>query len=266
MMRGNALRVCCFVALLFGSAARPAPAQEEVYHPGETYDSLQAGRDAYWDAEAQRRALTGRQLLIEGQIMRQNTWANPQDKYRPVHPESYGPILPRAYAGPTLADVYAYPQAGPVYYGGTAAPVPSSDGVRTPIAANHRNAYSAPVPVFEPWPDVPNDIWAAPYYGYVRQPIGHMKIWTSRLGYIYKPIYASPPLVTARAASPRAAAPPPRRPLAEPGARAGGATSPTGSLNSPPPPPRPAVPSSPPPDAKPGEGHDLNPPKTGQEL
>ena len=31
--------------------------------------------------------------MIEEQIMQQNTWADPQDKYRPVHPESYGPDL-----------------------------------------------------------------------------------------------------------------------------------------------------------------------------
>ena len=54
--------------------------------------------------------------------MRQNTWADPQDRYRPVRPESYGPVLPKAYVGPTLADVYAYPtDGGPVYYGGTPA-------------------------------------------------------------------------------------------------------------------------------------------------
>ena len=32
--------------------------------------------------------------------MRQNTWADPQDKYRPVRPESYGPILPKYYGVP----------------------------------------------------------------------------------------------------------------------------------------------------------------------
>ena len=154
--------------------------------------------------------------MIEEQIMRQNTWADPQDRYRPVRPESYGPILPKAYVGPTLADVYAYPptDGGPVYYGGTpAVPRPGPT-----IAA--RSQRLAPVPVFQPWPRVPSDIWGTPYYGYVRQPIGHIKIWTSRLGYIYKPIYASPPMESpqpAAAASPRAAAPLPRRPLSGPG-------------------------------------------------
>ncbi len=245
-MRGKACLVCCLAAFFCTSAARPAPAQEEVYHPGETYDSLQAGQDAYWDAEAQRRALIGRQLMIEEQIMLQNTWAVPQDRYRPVHPESYGPILPKAYGGPTLADVYAYPPAGPVYYGGAA----------------------APVPVFQPWPRVPNDIWGAPYYGYVRQPIGHVKIWTSRLGYIYKPIYASPPMESPRsalAASPRVTAPLSRRPYAVSKTPAGNVPLPAASPNLPPP-PRPA--DSPPDRRNPNAGGNrgLNPPQAGQEL
>ena len=115
-MRSVVVWACCSAAFLCIIAARPAPAQQEVYHPGETYDSLQAGQDAYWDAEAQRRALIGRQLMIQEQVMLQNTRSDPQDRS----------------------------------------------------------------------------------YGYVRQPIGHVKIWTGRLSYIYKPIYASPPLETAR--------------------------------------------------------------------
>ena len=127
----------CSLGLLFRGisligAARPAPAQQEFYHPGETYDSLQAGQDAYLDAEAQRRALVGRQLMVEDQIMQQNTWLDPQDKYRPVRPESYGPILPKYRVGPTLADVYAYPPTGggPVYYGGTPFTPPLQAGLR----------------------------------------------------------------------------------------------------------------------------------------
>ena len=144
IMGGNARRFCCFAAFLFAAAVRPAPAQQEYYHPGETYDSLQAGRDAYWDAEAQRRALIGRQLMIEEQIMRQNTWADPQDRYRPVHAESYGPVLPKAYGGPTLADVYAYPptDGGPVYYGGSG-PIPVPGGAPAPSASTDRNGHSA---------------------------------------------------------------------------------------------------------------------------
>jgi hypothetical protein len=259
-MRGNALLVCCFAAFLLTGAAPPATAQQEVYHPGETYDSLQAGQDAYWDAEAQRRALIGRQITIENQIMLQNTWADPKDRYRPVHPESYGPVTPKSYPAPTLADVYAYPtDGGPVYYGGTPAGIPTPGGAPAPAAANHGNGYSAPVPVFQPWPRVPNDIWGTPYYGYVRQPIGQVKIWTGPLSYIYKPIYASPPLETPRPATARPAArtPAPRSRLEPP--RATNAPSPGESLDSPPPPPRPAErPVVNPP--KP------SPPKVGQEI
>ena len=192
-MRGNAYLVCCFAASLFGIMARPAPAQQEFYHPGETYDSLQAGHDAHMRRRGPASGPVGRQIMIENQIIQQNTWADPQDRYRPVHPESYGPVMPKAYGGPTLADVYAYPtDGGPVFYGGTPAPTPTTGGSPVPPAASYRNTYAATVPVFQPWPRVPNDIWGAPYYGYVQQPIGHVKIWTSRLGYIYKPIYASP--------------------------------------------------------------------------
>jgi hypothetical protein len=242
-------------AFLCICAARLAPAQQEVYHPGETYDSLQAGQDAHADAEAERRALIGRQIMIEDQIVQQNTWADPQDKYRPVRPDSYGPVLPRSYVGPTLADVYASPptDGGPVYYGGTPISIPAFGGV--PAGAS----------VFQPWPRVPNDIWAAPYYGYVRQPIGHVKIWTGRLSYIYKPIYASPPVEISRPAA-RAMAPGPRRPLTGPALGAAAGPMPAESLNTPPPPPRPEIPPPARIDARPGERPDVNPPRIGQEI
>ena len=186
-MRSVVVWACCSAAFLCIIAARPAPAQQEVYHPGETYDSLQAGQDAYWDAEAQRRALIGRQLMIQEQVMLQNTRSDPQDRS----------------------------------------------------------------------------------YGYVRQPIGHVKIWTGRLSYIYKPIYASPPLETARsvpAAAPRTAPP---HALSE--VRPRSLSSPAASPSSPPPPPRPAVPAPSRPDPGRGDGPDRIPPppsplQAGQEI
>jgi len=184
------------VAVLSVISTVAACAQEEVVRPGETYNSLQAGQDAYGDAEAQRRAKIGRQLILEDQIQAQNTWSDPQGKYRPVQPESYGPIRPQVYLGPTLADVYAYPQSAIVYY--NAAPA-----TPTPVASGGNSAtFAAPVPVFQPWPRVPGDIWGTPYYGYVRQPIGHVKIWTGRLSYIYKPVYAAPAMESAAASTP----------------------------------------------------------------
>ena len=194
-------------------------------HPGETYDSLQAGRDAHFDAEAERRAKIGRQLMLEEQIQAENTWSDPQDKYRPVRPESYGPVRPKVYLGPTLADVYAYPQSAIVYYN---AP---------PAAPGGGGPFAAPVPVFQPWSRVPGDIWGTPYYGYVRQPIGHVRIWTGRASYIYKPVYASPamesPPATAAAPAPQPGAPAvkSRRLFAAPE-----------SPGAPPPPPRPLNP------------------------
>jgi len=276
---GNALRVCSLAAILCFGVARNCAAQQELYHPGETYDSLEAGRDAHLDAEAQRRAMVGRQLLIEDQIIQQNTWADPQARYLPVHPESYGPILPKYRVGPTLADVYAYPPAdgGPVYYGGAPpARTVSGDYPVRRATGDPGGRYAAPVPVFQPWPQVPNDIYGAPYYGYVRQPIGHVKIWTSRLGYIYKPIYASPPAENPRpgpaiaATTHQATVPAPHRALVERGLRGPGASVSTGSPDLPPP-PRPAIPPFARPETKPGEGPALNPPKpappqAGQEL
>ena len=235
------LGACGIAVLLFVGSARPAFAQQEVYHPGETYDSLQAGRDSYWDAEAERRAKIGRQLMLEEQIQTENTWSNPQDKYRPVHPESYGPIRPKVYVGPTLADVYAYPSSSITYYNAQPAAPSAVRG-------------AAPVPVFEPWPRVPGDIWGTPYYGYVRQPIGHVKIWTGRLSYIYKPVYASPAMEPAADdAIPPA---PPRRGEAR---RLPQLTSPAapGLPQTAPPPPKPSFRQTEPAPARPGVGQEI---------
>ena len=134
------------VAVLSVISTLAACAQEEVVHPGETYDSLQAGQDAYGDAEAQRRAMIGRQLMLEDQIQAQNTWSDPRSKYRPVQPESYGPIRPQVYLGPTLADVYAYPQSAIVYYNATpATPTPvASAAIRSFCGAGARFSAVAP--------------------------------------------------------------------------------------------------------------------------
>jgi hypothetical protein len=256
-MRRTIRLICCFAAV-FLCGVRPGKAQQEVFHPGETYDSLQAGQEAHADAEAERRALIGRQIMIEEQTMRDNTWADPQDRYRPIHPESHGPVVPKAYGGPTLADVYAYPpvDGGPVYYAG-----------RPGVAANHQvGGSSAPVPVFQPWPRVPNDIWGTPYYGHVRQPIGHVKIWTGRLSYIYKPIYASPPTAAATPAAVAAARP---HPAATVPSVHSNRPSPTAVLNTPPPPPKPMLPAAEPPakaDVAPGNPLPPDQPKGGREI
>jgi hypothetical protein len=278
MMGRMSLYSGCFAAVLFACLAQSLSAQQEVVHPGETYDSLQAGADAYYDAEAQRRAMIGRQVMLEEQILADNTWADPKYKYQPVGPESYGPILPKAYIGPTLGDVYAYPPTagGVVYYGTPGGPVAGAPGPAVVQSYPGAGGYAAPVPTFQPWPRVPNDIWGAPYYGYVRQPVGYVKIWTGRLSYIYKPVYASPPVASSQPA--QAEAMPARespRPRPQPKLKAANASAPSESRHTPPPPPVPYVPPTTAPEQTPDDGLELNPskvtpaspiPKTGQEL
>ncbi len=242
-MRGGIFGACSIAALFVVGAARLASAQQEVIHPGETYDSLQAGRDAYWEAEAERRAKVGRQLMLEEQIQAENTWSDPQDKYRPVRPESYGPVWPKVYVGPTLADVYAYPASGITFYN---AP---------PAAPQATLPGAAPVPVFQSWPRVPGDIWGTPYYGFVRQPIGHVKIWTGRLSYIYKPVYASPAM---EPDTPNAFPPsPPRQADIPRRTRSFSAPASPVSPQTPPPPPKPSPGQPNPAPARPGEGQEI---------
>jgi hypothetical protein len=119
----------------------------------ETYDALQAGQNAYRAAEAQRQAAIDRQLQVQDEIRWYNSWA-----------PGYGD-------GPTLTEIYAY-------------------GSPRAYRRAQRQGYG---PLFEPWPRVPGDIYGSSYYGYVRQPTGHEKIWTSPNGYIYRPRYDRPP-------------------------------------------------------------------------
>jgi hypothetical protein len=243
IMRNGIVSVPGIAILFFVMSKQPLLAQQEVYHPGETYDSLQAGRDAYWDAEAERRAKIGRQLMLEEQIQAENTWSDPRDKYRPVHPESYGPIRPKVYVGPTLADVYGYPSSGITYYNAQ------------PAASRMSVPGAAPVPVFEPWPRVPGDIWGTPYYGYTRQPIGHVKIWTGRLSYIYKPIYASPAMEEPAADS--AQPTPPLRSDETRRLRSPAVATPPRQRQIPPPPPRPSLTQPVPAPASPAQGQEI---------
>ena len=78
---------------------------------------------------------------------------------------------------------------------------------------------------------MPGDVYAYPYYPWMRQPIGHEEIWTSPNGYIYRPRYASPkevpddpmpaapPAPTPASAHKPAVAPKPAPPPAESGPR-----------------------------------------------
>ncbi|MGA2619825.1 MAG: hypothetical protein ABSF26_19605 [Thermoguttaceae bacterium] len=184
---GKLFCACLTAGMLLGGLDCPVVAQIEVYHPGETYDSLQAGHDAYLDAEALRRAAVSRQLQVQEQIQLDNTWANPADKYLPIRPESFGPIWPQAGPRVGLEEVYALTRPDRRSPGGAPWQVEGRPG---PGRRAYQNRMH--VPLFEPWPRVPNDIFGAPYYGIVRQPTGYVRIWTGPQSYIYKPTYASP--------------------------------------------------------------------------
>lgn len=61
----------------------------------------------------------------------------------------------------------------------------------SPRAARRASRYGFG-PLFTPWPLVPGDVYGYPYYPWVKQPIGHEKIWTGPNSYIYLPRYAPP--------------------------------------------------------------------------
>ena len=134
-----------------GAATAPAEAAQQT-RPKVTYDSLQAGRDAYRIAEEQRRWAIDRQLWLLDEVKRYNTWI---DSYVPG-----------------LTEIYAY-------------------GSRSAARRAYRHGYG---PLFTPWPMVPGDIYGYPYYPWVRQPIGHERIWTGPNSYIYCPRHAPPAL------------------------------------------------------------------------
>lgn len=77
------------------------------------------------------------------------------------------------------------------WIGYAAAGLPEIYAYGSPWAARraYRRGYG---PLFTPWPRVPGDVYGYPYYPWVRQPIGHEKIWTGPNGYIYVPRYAPP--------------------------------------------------------------------------
>jgi len=131
----------------------------------ETYDSLQAGRDAHAMAERQRREAIDRQLQTIEDVQWYNAWYD--DWY-----DAWGRPYARRYALP-----YIY-------------------GYAPPFAASraHRAIEGyAPAPPFTPWPYVPGDIYGYRYAPRVEQPLGHEKVWTGPNSYIYRPRYTEPP-------------------------------------------------------------------------
>jgi len=169
---------------------------------GQNYGPLDAAEEARLRADEAGQAAIHRQLQLIDDIRWYNTWI----------PTPYRPSLPYIYG-------YGY----------------------GPPGAASRAYRSGLDPVFTPWPRVPGDIYGYPYYGAVKQPIGHEKIWTSPNGYIYRPVYAPP---AGQVAAPRAAAPRPYRATPAAPALPPAAGSPGQPV---PPPPALSKPAAPPP-------------------
>jgi len=170
------IRMLAAVAWL-GLVVGPAWSQQEVipapapsgpvapdgkpYRPNATYDSLQAGQDAYQRGEEERRWAIDRQLQVEQNIIDYNVWSY----YNWGMPHFYG------YGNPYVG-MYAPPEVG--------------FRLRRAFA---RWGYWPPL---YPTPLSPDSVYGYQYRPFAKQPIGHEKIWTGPNSYIYKPRYASP--------------------------------------------------------------------------
>jgi hypothetical protein len=127
--------------------------------PPARYDSLDAGRDAYLRAEAQRREAIARQLA--------------GNAYAPSHAFPLGMYL-------RLGPVYAYlPPAGRRAYAAYAPPVVTAPPYGAP--------YSGYALRIGPWPGVRAALSA--YVDRVPQPLGHVVTPSGPNGYVYRPYY-----------------------------------------------------------------------------
>lgn len=142
-------------------AASPPPRLEPAL--SDTYNSLDAGREAHQRGEARRRETIDAQVGIINELVWYNTWIRP-----------YG-------LAPSLAARYAYPYFHPYRAGWRRFPRRFSRALRA-----YPGVYG---PVFEPWPWVPGDIWGYPFINRVEQPLGHKVIQTGPNSYIYRPVY-----------------------------------------------------------------------------
>jgi len=162
-------------------AERPEAAQPQ---KPETYDSLDAGRDAHAPAERKRRRAIDRQLQANEDIRYYNAWPGPWGRY---YARRYGVPHIRAYAPP-----FAAREAERAIESGL---VPAPPG---------------------PWP-MPSDFFfgpplvGEPYVDSVEQPSGHEKVWTGPNGYIYRPRHEEP---TPARREPTPAKPQPAEPAA----------------------------------------------------
>jgi hypothetical protein len=138
--------------------------------PPEPYDSLAAGRDAYYYHEAQRRQAIADQI---GTIDRIKWFAGFPDAGGFDPAPTYGHTI--YYRDPPSLD-YVYATGRSSVYS------------RYPY-----RAWPGLPDVFEPWPLVPGDVWGYPYYKTVPQPIGQRQIQTGPRRWESHPVYAVPP-------------------------------------------------------------------------
>ena len=135
----------------------PPEAQLPPVSPLAKYDSLDAGRDAYLRAEAQRREAIARQLA--------------GNAYAPSHAYPLGMYL-------RIGPVYAYlPSAGARAYRAYASPIITSLPYGAPSYATRIGA----------WPGL--RALLSPYADHVEQPLGHVVTPTGPNGYVYRPYY-----------------------------------------------------------------------------
>jgi hypothetical protein len=144
------MRVCLAIALgwvygatVLAQVSAPSPSQPPLRRP--TYDSLDAGQDAYRAAEADREAAIQRQLQTQDEIRWYNTWGPDYNFWPP--PPSISP-----YNAP-----WGYPRA---YRGGFHGPPPWA----------WRDAYKPGYPDGVRQPTGHEKIWTSPN-GYIYRPL-----------------------------------------------------------------------------------------------
>lgn len=133
--------------------------------PSATYGPLQASEEAHQRAEAERRAAIRRQL----QTLDNLAW----------YSGASGPAAYGARTAPSLESIYADPRVWRMTQFGMQAERRST----LPYRGDSRSG------VFEPWPLVPGDVFAAPWFDRVQQPAGHEIVVTGRNSYLYRPVY-----------------------------------------------------------------------------
>lgn len=205
LARGRCLAWIAVLGLAVGARAaaqEPLPPAAAPAAPpsAHSFDALDAGRDAYQMAEAERRQATARQV----QMVDDMVWYSAAPSYRcPLALEfSYAhPRAWRARIGPVVVS------AGPAVFG------------------HHASLEALGSATVGPW-----GIYGYPHVERAAQPLGHRVIVTGPNGYVYRPVYpwdlkspppAPPPVQPAPPAPAQPAEPPPPEPIPAPPAESG---------------------------------------------